>query len=178
VKSEVLDKLKREIDKDARAFSERPIVPPPGLPFVSRKALQRIVAPLPTFPICNCGKVSVIANNSIIYDTPRGKWPYVYYCNSCGDSVGLHPSTDIPLGTLANAELLKMRNSCKSKFLQVCNIVFPRRRQHAYRWLAKELCIDEVACHWALFDSEMCKRARMACVIKLSDYSLKHPDKS
>ncbi len=41
-------------------------------------------------------------------------WPWVYICEGCGSYVGMHPFTDIPLGTLADAATREARKECKA----------------------------------------------------------------
>jgi len=152
---------------DPRAFSTEKLEPPHPLPFVSRKALKRVKNPLPMPESCRyCGpKTSVfIGHHEEVYGLGRsyGDWPYVYLCEDCGAYVGIHPATDIPLGTLANPELRRARKHNKNLFNRMMD-TDGLSRSEAYQILAEKLGIPVIECHWGWFDVEQCERAGQIC---------------
>ncbi|AZD50539.1 zinc-finger-containing protein [Pseudomonas chlororaphis] len=153
---------------DPRANSAERLVAPVPLPHISRRALKRVKNPLPVPTSCRycAGHVELI-NNSRIYGREFGEWPYAYRCDDCGAYVGLHPSTDIPLGTLATAQLRKDRNLSKAMFHKVKE----RRgltRSLAYEWLAGKMGIPVGQCHFGWFDQDECAQAMGHCVDDLT----------
>ncbi|WP_258257076.1 DUF3268 family zinc-finger domain-containing protein [Pseudomonas chlororaphis] len=124
--------------------------------------------PLPVPTECRyCAGHVELVNNSTIYGREFGEWPYAYRCDDCGAYVGLHPSTDIPLGTLATAQLRKDRNLSKDMFHKVKE----RRgftRSLAYEWLAGKMGIPVGQCHFGWFDQDECALAMGHCVDDLT----------
>lgn len=158
---------------DPRAFSETKLVPPAPLPFVSRRALARVKDPAPKPASCKCGGHVALVNNSAIYNgRSYGEWPYAYYCEDCDSYVGLHPQTDIPLGTLADKETREARNACKKVFEPIWRNKLMSRSK-AYQWLAKRMGIDVDQCHFGLFDARQCYHAAEICK-ELSAFSRKN----
>ncbi|MCQ9423440.1 DUF3268 family zinc-finger domain-containing protein [Pseudomonas sp. LJDD11] len=153
---------------DPRAKSPERLVAPAPLPHVSRRALARVKNPLPVPTECRycAGQVELI-NNSKIYGREYGEWPFAYRCEDCKSYVGLHPSTDIPLGTLATAQLRKDRNASKAMFHKVKE----RKglsRTLAYQWLAGKMCIPVGNCHFGWFEQEDCEKASSICIEELT----------
>lgn len=127
---------------------------------LSRSAIARVFNPLPIPHACPYCLDSVKATgNEDIYGKPYGDWPWVYLCQNrhCGAYVGMHPRTNLPLGTLANAVTRNARKRAKEQFNEV---IGPGKmsRIEAYEWLARQLDIVVSACHFALFDVEMCDK--------------------
>jgi len=150
---------------DKRAHSAEKLVAPAPLPVSSRRALKRIQHPAPIPTECNCcggHRVALVENSEIYHGRSYGEWPYAYLCRDCGAYVGLHPVTDIPLGTLADKPLRDARNSCKRPFEMIWRNGAMSRKD-AYAWLAKGLGIRAEECHFGLFDIERCQRARDLC---------------
>lgn len=150
---------------DPRAHSEDRIIPPEPLPHVSRKALRRVKDPMPIPTACRyCGPNTPVflVSNSEIYGREYGEWPYAYKCESCDSYIGVHPHTDIPLGTLADADLRKARKENKPFFLDVQK---KRRwtRKQAYAWLAGKMAKPISECHWGWFEVYECERAGEIC---------------
>lgn len=150
---------------DPRASSEEKLVPPP-LPFVSRKALRRVKEYMTPPNQCRyCGGPVRLINHSEIYGREYSEWPYLYDCRTCDAYVGLHPQTDLPLGTMADAELRSARKTNKAKFISLMkNRGWDRDK--AYSWLALEMGICKGACHWGWFDSDQCVRAGELCEVR------------
>jgi hypothetical protein len=153
---------------DPRAYSEERLTPPEPLPYVSRRALKRVKHPMRApehCPLCGCN-VTLIRNDAI-YGQIYGGWPFAYRCDDesadCGAFVGLHPDTDIPLGTLADRDLRAARSSAKGAWQRLsANEGWSRSK--AYRWLASALEIDADTCHFGWFDLDLCQTAEMACL--------------
>lgn len=131
----------------------------------SRKATARVKDVLPTPEVCpHCtGKVGIVKND-VIYGRLYGKWPWVYRCENeaCDSYVGMHPFTNIPLGTLANAATREARKQAKGAF----NSLWQRRgmdRSQGYNWLASCLNIPWSECHFGWFDIAMCQRVIEVC---------------
>jgi hypothetical protein len=153
---------------DPRAHSPTPLVPPAPLPHVSRKALKRVKDVMPVPQHCRyCdGPVALVSNAAVYRGREYGDWPYLYWCEDCDAYVGLHPNTDIPLGTLANQELREARKAGKALFIAVQQRS-RWNRDKAYAWLARQLGIDPAYCHWGWFEPERCQQASEVCQRRL-----------
>lgn len=148
---------------DPRAKSLERIVAPAPLPHVSRRALARVKNPLPVPTTCRyCAGQVELVNNSQIYGREYGDWPFAYRCEDCKSYVGLHPDTDIPLGTLATAQLRKDRNTSKDMFHKL-KAKRGFTRSLAYEWLANKMGIRVGECHFGWFDQEQCALALRVC---------------
>ena len=141
---------------DQRAFSKSKLEAVEPLPYVSRKALKRVKHPSPKIHECDyCGGDVKIANNKEVYGRSYGKWPYVYLCECCNSYVGIHPDTDIPLGTLADSALREKRRRSKGVFMG-----WVKRSglslNSAYAVLAEGIGIEVPACHFGMFNEDQC----------------------
>ncbi len=142
---------------DPRAKSADKIVPPSPLPHVSRRALARVKDRLEAPTDCpHCGECVGLVSNAEIYGRQYGKWPYAYLCSGCRAYVGLHPDTDLPLGTLADEETRNARKTVKSAFMQLVRKRFGGDRAAAYQWLAERMDISASECHFGFFDQWRC----------------------
>lgn len=131
----------------------------------SRRATMRVTNPLPVPTVCPyCQGAVRCVSNSLIYGREYGDWPYAYRCSTdgCGAYVGLHPFTNIPLGTLANAELREARKEAKAAFNPIWQGQMTSRSD-AYAWLADALRIPAAECHFGWFDVERCLVAKAVC---------------
>ncbi len=152
---------------DPRAFCETTIEPPEPLPHVSRKALRRVKDALPVPVDCRyCGMDVALVNHSEIYGREYGDWPYAYLCRSCGAYVGLHPNTDLPLGTLADRYLRSARKGHKTYFAKMQKTM-GWTRSEAYAYLAEKMELPVPECHWGWFEIEQCEQAGAICRDKL-----------
>lgn len=128
----------------------------------SRKATARVRNPLPTPTECNnCGGEVKIIHHDDLYGRAYSDWPWMYKCSGCDSYVGMHPFTNIPLGTLADSETREARKQCKSIFERL----FKRgkmTRSEAYARLAEKLGIETGECHFGWFDVAMCRKAKAA----------------
>ena len=129
----------------------------------SKRAIKRVKNPLPKPRQCNCcsSEAVVIKNNAQIYGRTYGEWPWVYVCEDCCSYVGMHPFTDIPLGTLADAPTREARKVCKAPF-EALYKTGKMTRNDAYQKLAEKLGIEKEQCHFGWFDVVMCKKAAVA----------------
>jgi hypothetical protein len=133
---------------------------------VSKAALKRVTNPLPIPTACPyCGSPVLRVNNSLIYRREYGQWPWAYKCEDveCDSYVGMHPKTDIPLGTLANKETRAARKKAKAVFMPFWESGRMTQTE-AYAWLGKQLGIENVEhCHFGWFDAATCERAYGIC---------------
>lgn len=133
----------------------------------SRRATARVKAPLPAPTHCRyCGARVSIVNNSEIYGKPHGDWPWLFLCGNrlCRAYVGLHPFTNIPLGTLADGPTREARGQAKQVFNPIWQSGHMTRTE-AYQWLASQLGIGNVdECHIGYFDVAVCHRVVAACL--------------
>lgn len=130
----------------------------------SRKAIARVDNPLPIPTCCPyCQAPVVIKGHAEIYNGHAyGDWPWVYGCSACDARVGMHPFTNLPLGTLANEQLRKAREQHKKPFEAIWRGGHLSRAD-AYAWLAQMMGLTKAACHFGLFDLDQCKQAGDLC---------------
>lgn len=150
---------------DPRSRCKERLTPPAPLPVLSRRALGRVkdALPIPTdCPCCRGSRVELVKNSVIYNGKCHGDWPYAYLCRDCYAYVGLHPQTDLPLGTLADKRTRDARNVCKKPFERIWRGELLGRKA-AYAWLAGELGIPVSDCHFGLFDVDRCYRAKELC---------------
>jgi hypothetical protein len=150
---------------DPRVNNPDKLTPPFPLPHVSRRALARVPDPLPIPTTCRfCAETVELVENSVIYNgRSYGDWPYAYFCGGCHSYVGLHPDTDLPLGTLADKRTREARNTCKRTFEAIWRDKHMGRSQ-AYQWLADKMRISREECHFGLFEPQQCKEAEAYCM--------------
>lgn len=150
---------------DDRAHLPFSIEAPAPLPHVSRRALANVRDALPIPKHCpHCGEDVALVENSVIYNGKTyGKWPYIYRCAPCDAYVGLHPHTDIPLGTLAKKPLRKARIAAKAHFITMCR-ANKWGRDTAYAWLADAMGITAEECHFGMFDIDQAEQAGVSCL--------------
>lgn len=138
----------------------------------SIKATKRVKNPLPAPTKCpHChnqetgepfGSISIVENKEI-YGRNYGEWPWVYMCDQCSAYVGMHPFTNIPLGTLADAPTRQARKECKEPFERI-HKSGKMSRGDAYKALADKLGISAGECHFGWFDVDMCRKAKKASI--------------
>lgn len=131
----------------------------------SEKAEKRVYYPLvpPTVHHeCGGGAVQIAHHtDTMVYGRAHGDWPWVYLCLNCGARVGMHPFTNIPLGTLADKALRDLRRRAKTPFELLWQPGPQQKfsRPRAYALLAAHLGVEVGKCHFGWFDSESCLRA-------------------
>lgn len=124
----------------------------------SGNAAKRVKDHLPIPTECRyCGAEVKRMNNSKVYGKSFGSWPYVYACTQCDSYVGLHPSTNIPLGTLASKSLREARVRCKKPFQALAAKI---GRSPAYKMLARYMGIPASQCHFGWFEEDQCDLAK------------------
>jgi len=163
---------------DPRATSEAKLIAPAPLPHISRRSLKRVKhrVPVPdTCPYCGNDHVELVEHKAV-YKRSYGEWPYLYLCRNqaCGAYVGVHPHTDIPLGTLADLATREARKANKSWFMRLM-----KRQQCGlnigYLWLSEEMNIRAEQCHWSMFDVDLCEQAGAICKAKFEDGTILMP---
>lgn len=149
---------------DPRASSSRRIKAPKPLPHVSKRKLAKVKHRLAIPTVCNiCNHKSIsLVRNSDIYGKSYGLWPYAYLCGACGAYVGLHPDTDLPLGTLADKHTRDARIAAKRPFFTVVRL-FGGDRGRAYAWLSAKAEIPLELCHFSMFDEDTANRVFGIC---------------
>jgi len=130
-------------------------------PTFSKSAERRVKDRLPVPTACpHCGGAVRFANNAEVYGQPYGEWPWMYLCEreSCRAYVGTHPYTNLPVGTLATADIRAARVKAKTQF----NLLWESGRMsrtEAYSWLAARMNIPVAAAHFGWFDVAQCNEA-------------------
>lgn len=145
---------------DPRCLVTEKLKAPHPLPFVSRRALKRVKERLAIPKLCNCcgGPVRLVNNMEIYNGTEYGEWPFAYRCEHCEAYVGVHPKTDLPLGTLADQPTRAARKQ-KQLFIPLIRARFGGDRNAAYQWLADGIGIPKRMCHWGIFSIDQCDQA-------------------
>lgn len=134
---------------------------------VSAAQAKKVTNPLPVPTICpHCGCAVERVSNSVIYRKEFGPWPFAYKCVSapCDSYVGLHPKTDIPLGTLANKAMRAARKQAKAMLSPMWE-VDGMEKTAVYAWLARKMGITDVNhCHIGWFDEKQCAQVVQICI--------------
>ena len=110
---------------------------------------------------CFCGRDAILVDSGIIYRRSYGKmWICSGFPGLCDGRVGCHGGTTEPYGTLADAEVRKLRRRCHEEFdrlwLTGGRYGRKRRRTAAYRWLADMFGRSEV--HIGNLQKESCEK--------------------
>ena len=111
-----------------------------------------------TKPICpECGKQGRLVDSKIVYSQSYG---WIWYCNCVegGIYVGCHRDGTLPLGTMANESLRKLRKQAHAAIDPVWKDGSMTRTE-VYGWLASRMSISVEECHIAMFDEEQCEMA-------------------
>ncbi len=129
----------------------------------SAGAAKRVKNKLPRPKVCNvCHAPNVaIKSHKEVYGRDYNDWPWLYYCESCGAYCGMHPFTNIPVGTLADAETRSARTRCKPAFNKLWQSG-KMSRNEAYAHLAKLMNIPVGECHFGWFSKAQCEAAYAA----------------
>lgn len=130
----------------------------------SRRALKLVKDRVEIPCICPyCQGLVSITHHQVIYSGKQyGEWPWVYACNDCDAYVGMHPFTNLPLGTLADSTTRKARSKAKAAFNRHWQSRGMNRKQ-GYIWLAEQLGIERQKCHIGWSDTEQCQRIIKIC---------------
>ena len=156
--------LAQVLGVDPRAYSPAKLLPKAPLPFISRAALRRVKdrCAIPTdCPYCN--SAVHLVNNKEIYGRSYGDWPFAYECVSCNAYVGVHPQTDLPLGTLADVFTREARKAAKFPFMTLVRQKFKGNRTKAYEWLSEVSGIPKAKCHFGMMDEATATQVLKIC---------------
>lgn len=143
----------------------------------SWSATLRVPDPMAIPTVCTCcGGASVeCVHHEMVYGQVYGEWPWMLRCGTCDATVGLHPFTNIPLGTLATRVMRNARKAAKESFNKLWSVAAAMgtrslalqpamTRSEAYAWLAAQLGISNVKdCHIGWFGVEQCQRVVEVC---------------
>lgn len=132
---------------------------------VVKAQLARVKNPLPIPTICpHCQSEVARVNNKEIYGRQFGEWPFAYKCVSaeCDSYVGIHPKTDIPIGTLATKPMRAARKAAKAAFAPLWEKQ-GMDKDAAYAWLAEKMGIPFEQTHVGWFGVEQCNRVIEIC---------------
>lgn len=59
-----------------------------------------------------CGCPVEFCSHEVLYEGKEfGEWPFIYYCKGCGASIGVHPYSIFPLGTMADSATRRARSA-------------------------------------------------------------------
>lgn len=124
----------------------------------SKRAISYVKNALPPIECCSyCNSNVVITTNDEVYGKTYGEYPWIYYCTNCEAFVGIHPYTNIPLGTLADKQLRTARKHAKDPFNKIWQSGLTTRTE-MYDKLAKYLNIEREHCHFGWFTFEQCQK--------------------
>ncbi|OLP17490.1 hypothetical protein BST81_16770 [Leptolyngbya sp. 'hensonii'] len=109
-----------------------------------------------------CGAVAIVDDGNKVYQTTAHgpMWICANYPD-CDAYVGAHPDGK-PLGTLANAELRRLRQQVHKAFNPIWKDGALSRGE-AYGWLAAAMGLNRQTAHIGQFDVEQCKQALEIC---------------
>jgi hypothetical protein len=115
--------------------------------------------------VCSyCGRQAELVNGNAIYPhRPDLSKKLFYRCAPCGAYVGCDPGTKKPLGSLANAELRKVRSDAHAVFDPKWRSGAWGSRHEAYAKLAKMLGVATDECHIGGFDFDTCQKVVALC---------------
>lgn len=132
--------------------------------FAAANYLRRVSCPY-------CGKEAEFVGGVTLY--PRRKDLHhlnFWLCEPCDAYVGCHAENPSlgedgtrPLGRLANAALRAAKQRAHAAFDPIWKTGLMTRLK-AYRWLARELGIEDEACHIGEFDIAQCDAVISACL--------------
>lgn len=115
-----------------------------------------------------CGSEPYITSSIRIYGRgTHNLWVCTNY-PECNSLVACHGTSNIPMGTMANPELRRLRMITHNAFDPLWRVDSSKRyfstRDRAYKWLAQRLGIeDEEDGHIGMFDKDTCNRAIHVC---------------
>jgi len=140
----------------------------------SKTAIARVkdVLPIPTrCHLCQCENIEIVDHITIYGRLFDSDWPWCYRCTGCKAYVGMHPFTNLPVGTLADEPLRYARKHGKEPFEKLWKSGKMTRDQ-AYEELAAHLDIEKNECHFGWFDEELCWEAMEWAIEKQKELGL------
>ena len=117
-------------------------------------------------PYCN-SPPQLVSGAERYPNHPEAHRRLFYVCTDCDASVGCHPGSRTPLGTLADAPLRKVRQIAHEALAKLTT-ERSLSRGEAYRWLADAMGRPPRDCHIAQFDLDLCAAASAAIDNKLN----------
>lgn len=117
-----------------------------------------------TFNCPYCNQPAELCNGAEMYPhipDAQLQAKFFWRCIPCEASVGCHPGTTSPLGSLAQLELRKARSATHKVFdaLWKTNLM---TRKEAYRELRIRMGIEKEMCHIGYFNLDECQTAALA----------------
>lgn len=109
-----------------------------------------------------CNVESRMTNGREIYPHRKDLYTKTFYkCDVCLGYVGCHPKSTRPLGTPANAELRKARNSVHALIDPIYKASPHKKgaRSNMYEYMANAMGISRDECHVGMFNIEQCSKA-------------------
>ena len=114
-------------------------------------------------PTCACGRKAKRTSGKKLYPHRPDLYSKRFWvCNPCDARVGTHPDGR-PFGSLANADLRKLRNEAHQVFDPIWR-EGPMNRSEAYAWLAKRLDLPIKRVHIGHTDEKTCRRIIRICL--------------
>ena len=113
-----------------------------------------------------CNKRAQLVSGSDVYPKRQDlKHQSFWACLPCGAWVGCHKEVtgNIPLGTLANADLRKARIDAHAAFDPIWRDGH-KRRKRAYSWLSKQIKVNPDDCHIGSMNLEQCEQVVRVCI--------------
>lgn len=101
-----------------------------------------------------CGQAAKLIDSKDYYSSGKS-YGLMYICRPCDATVGVHPGTNKPKGTLANKELRGLRMQCHKAF-DGMKKARGMRRGTAYKYLSVLMDIDQKDCHVGMFRELEC----------------------
>lgn len=101
---------------------------------------------------CYCGAPARLRKSKYGPFWSCSRWP------ECDGTVGCHPGTTKPLGSLADKETRQARALAHSAFDGLWEAEDGPSRSGAYTWLAWRIEVDPEECHIGSFDLDTCKK--------------------
>ena len=106
-----------------------------------------------------CGSHSTLKSAEGIYKN-NSRDTMLYVCKNypgCDSYVRVQPGTKIPMGTMANGELRRLRTEAHWHFDQLYKRGY-MTKDDAYRWLAAILCVPLNQAHIGMLGEYYCKK--------------------
>lgn len=105
-------------------------------------------------PYCHCA--TELKDSATVY---KGRhYGMVRVCPQCGAYVNCYPGTDRATGSVADAELRRLRHSAHLWFDAIWQNKLKRSRYNAYSWLSLRLRLNKDFTHIGMADKELCRR--------------------
>ncbi len=115
---------------------------------------------LPRPQVCTeCRSTNIaLQKRSFMGRRTHGEWDLIWHCGDCDAMVGCHEGTDVPLGTMANAETRGMRLLAHEAFDPMWRGRNSRlSRDDAYEWMAVVLGVPIANAHIGMLDRHQCE---------------------